>query len=150
MTALAHGCLVRWANPEDAPLVAAIEQLCFPRPWSFDKVHKWLSTHSRWFIVVEVYGTIVGHACWSLMDSTYYLARIAVEPRVQGKGVGRSLLSSVKKHAMDTQCTSVDTLVSELDMDALMFFKACHFRATGLHRGLGQADEDMIEMRWKR
>ena len=61
-----------------------------------------------------------GHRGW-----VYYLA---VEPAVQGRGIGRSLMGEVERLLLDLGCPKVNLLVRSTNEQAVAFYERLGYR----------------------
>ena len=75
--------------------VLAVDQRAFSGFWRFDKLalkEAKTATPSRRFRVAKLGGRVVGYAVTGRAGTRGYLQRLAVDPAVQGKGVGSMLV----------------------------------------------------------
>lgn len=89
----------RLATAADAAAVLALEAAAFGVDgWSADSVAAELTAPTRYVVVVERGGGIVGWAVLLVGDPTDVL-RLAVLPGARRRGVGRELLGALLEHA---------------------------------------------------
>jgi ribosomal-protein-alanine N-acetyltransferase len=83
----------------DAPAVVAVEGLTFPQLWRHDAA-SFLEVAGSYpyFAVAEDDDGICGYQYNAVDASTGYLVRIAVHPRVEGRGVGARLMAEAIRY----------------------------------------------------
>ena len=86
---------VRAARADDIPAVAALEALCFSRPWRADDFADMLTDPARTLLVAEADGAFCGYiaACTVLDESD--ITTVAVPPALRGRGAGRALVQAL-------------------------------------------------------
>jgi ribosomal protein S18 acetylase RimI-like enzyme len=85
---------VRPFTPEDMAGVIAVEQEAFEQRWRHDAASfREVAAHYPYFVVAEDASGIIGYQFNTLDVDTGYLVRIALHPRVFGRGVGTRLMA---------------------------------------------------------
>jgi ribosomal protein S18 acetylase RimI-like enzyme len=111
------GLSIRLAQPDDLPAILSVDNSAFVAPWQMDR-DELRQAHriSASCTVAELEGAMVGYQLSTLYFDGAHLARLAVIPQVQGRGLARTLLSDVLQrfakrgvHSMsvNTQITNV-------------------------------------------
>ena len=116
-SALPSAIRVYAAEAEHASAIARIDQQAFRPPWYLTlkdlRQALRIAVHAT---VAELAGEIVGYQICTRHDDMIHLARLAVSPEHQGKGIGATLLAKVLQHVksrgIDTM--SVNTQLSNL------------------------------------
>lgn len=122
----------RAATVEDVAAVTALERACFDEPWGPDSVATELGAADR---IVRVAGTpdsICGWSSTSVVGETADLLRVAVDPSVQGQGLGRVLVDDVLRRAAEAGAERVLLEVAEPNAPARALYAATGFRE--IHR----------------
>jgi ribosomal-protein-alanine N-acetyltransferase len=85
---------VRPAQSRDFPALVALDQASFDPLWQNTvEVFRDVLINYPHFVVAELDGVVVGYQFSSLMGDQGYLARVAVHPHYQGRGIGIRLLA---------------------------------------------------------
>jgi GNAT superfamily N-acetyltransferase len=130
---------IRPCRPDDAEtLVALVRELAayehlekFARatPESF-RAHLFGPRPAAEAIVAEVDGVVVGFALYFSTFSTFrgqpgiYLEDVFVRPEYRGRGIGRALLSSVARVAVDRRCGRLEWSVLDWNAPAIGFYRS--------------------------
>jgi ribosomal-protein-alanine N-acetyltransferase len=87
---------IRLARAEDLPIMAQVDQAAFSPPWQMTLSEIRQAERISANCTVAIYeGQIVGYQLSTLYFDGAHLARLAVAPNMQRKGVGSALLSTV-------------------------------------------------------
>jgi ribosomal protein S18 acetylase RimI-like enzyme len=85
---------VRPARARDFLTLVALDQASFDPLWqNTPEVFSDMLVNYPYFVVAELEGVVVGYQFCSLMGDQGYLARVAVHPDYQGRGIGVRLLA---------------------------------------------------------
>jgi len=85
---------VRPAQPGDFPALVALDQAAFDPLWqNTAEVFRDVFADYPYFVVAELDGVVVGYQFCSLTGDQGYLARVAVHPHYQGRGIGVRLMA---------------------------------------------------------
>ena len=101
---------IRALAEADVPAVHAIEQLCFPMPWSEASILHDLTGNpaARWLALLED-GRLVAYAgMWLIIDEAH-VTNVAVHPDFRRRGYGEKILRALMDLARDT-CMGLITL----------------------------------------
>lgn len=90
---LPQGLTIRLTQNEDLPAVLDVDNRAFVPPWQMDR-HELRQAHriSAASTLAEIDGVCVGYQISTLYFDGSHLARLAVAPDVQGKGIARAIL----------------------------------------------------------
>lgn len=132
----------------DVQAVMAIEEQVYPHGWSAGIFHDCLRVrYSCW--VMEQDEQLIGYGILSAGGGEAHILNIAVDPRFQGQGLGRSflqfLLETARHHGADT----VFLEVRPSNRSALYLYESLGFNQVGLRRDYYPSDkgrEDAIIM----
>ncbi|MCY3575597.1 MAG: GNAT family N-acetyltransferase [Chloroflexi bacterium] len=84
---------VRPLESEDLPQLAGIDKLAFAPPWQIERAELWQAYRACAFsTVATIRGAVVGYQLCARHDAAAHLARLAVHPAHQGRGVASLLL----------------------------------------------------------
>ena len=87
------GLTIRLTQPEDLEAILNVDHSAFAAPWQMEREElRQAERISASCSVAELDGKIVGYELSTLYFDGAHLARLAVSPEAQGKGVARSLL----------------------------------------------------------
>lgn len=123
---------VRSLTAADAPDVYAIEQLCFPTPWSLQSIEKDLGANPLAHLVGAFWeDQLVGYAgMWQVVDEAH-ITNIAVLPGYRGRGIGRMLLEALLKDANVRGARSATLEVRPSNIAALALYQSQGFVIQG-------------------
>lgn len=132
----------------DVPAVMVIEEQVYPHGWSAGIFHDCLRVrYSCW--VMELEEQLIGYGILSAGGGEAHILNIAIDPRFQGQGLGRSflqfLLETARHHGADT----VFLEVRPSNRSALYLYESLGFNQVGLRRDYYPSDkgrEDAIIM----
>lgn len=133
----------------DLDAVVALELALFPQPWSAETFLSELAyvPESRWYVVAESDGDLVGYAGLRAVPPEGDVQTLAVAPATQGRGVGRTLLDALLAEAVRRGCTQVFLEVRSDNPAALGLYGSRGFERQGLRRGYYGPGEDAVIMR---
>lgn len=85
---------VRPAQPRDSPALVALDRAAFDPLWqNTAQIFRDVLANYPYFVVAELDGVVVGYQFSSLIEGRGYLARVAVHPDHQGRGIGVRLMA---------------------------------------------------------
>lgn len=86
--------LVRQAAPEDAAAISAIEEACFPDPWSYESLRFELTENPHaFYVVAEMDGEVVGYVgLWWLFDEGH-ITNVAVLPGYRNRHIAEGMMN---------------------------------------------------------
>ena len=109
--------IIREMTYRDMAAVEAIDIAAFDSAWQLNRASLVKTYHrSSWHSIALVEGEIVGYQMSTSAFDTAHLARLAVDPRWQGKGVGHRLVEDMLEpfSAIGVTTFSVNTQVSNI------------------------------------
>lgn len=135
---------------DDLNTVLAIEELCFPTPWSHFAYYTELTeNHYALYIVGKIKGQVVAYAgTWVILDEAH-ITNVAVHPDWQGHGFGRDILLGLLARAKARGAARATLEVRKSNYHAQKLYLKHGFNFQGLRRGYyTDTGEDALIM-WK-
>lgn len=132
----------------DVDAVMVIEKQVYPHGWNAGIFHDCLRVrYSCW--VMELEGEMVGYGILSAGGGEAHILNVAVDPRFQGQGLGRTLMRFLLETARHHGADTVFLEVRPSNRIALRLYDSLGFNQVGLRRGYYPSDkgrEDAIIM----
>jgi ribosomal-protein-alanine N-acetyltransferase len=150
VNAIADGPLaIRSARSTDLDRVSLIERAVFADPWSRRSFSELLDTRHVIFLVgAGQADQAVGYAVVVVAGPESELANLAVDPVLQGRGIGRWLLAAAMGAARERGSTEMFLEVRASNAAAIALYEGCGFRPIGRRaRYYARPVEDAIVMR---
>lgn len=143
---------IRPLHNSDLPDVLAIERQVFPEDAWTDRMFasELAQPETRYYIVAETDGIIVGYAGLSAAGEQADVQTIAVQTEWQGMGIGRALLSDLIAAARARGCREVFLDVRVDNRRARRLYRLTGFTDIGVRRGYYQpsgADAVVMQLR---
>ncbi len=137
----------RVATCDDLDAILRIESLVFGNPWApkayVDEIERPMAVVE---LAVDPGGLVVGFSCtWHVVaagETEAHLLRIAVDPALQRRGVGRDLLAAVLERASQARATRVLLEVGAANRPARRLYEALGFTEIGRRVGYYKAPPD--------
>jgi [ribosomal protein S18]-alanine N-acetyltransferase len=116
----------------DLPAVAEVDALAFDLLWqnSFPSLSR-AYPQSAWATVAELGGRIVGYQISTRNPLGGHLARLAVRPDLQGKGVGYALIADLIHQMADQGLTHLTVNTQNDNTNSLSLYRRIGFQETG-------------------
>ena len=139
---------IRRLTYADLPQVIAIERRAFPAPWSLAMFVLELSKPSG-ICLAALRGTrVVGYLVCSRYDTVWHVMNVAVDPDLQGEGVGSALLTNLIAEVGDERARF--TLeVRRSNAHAIRVYERFGFRSAGLRRRYYQDNNEDALIMWR-
>jgi [ribosomal protein S18]-alanine N-acetyltransferase len=133
----------------DLPQVIAIERRAFPAPWSLAMFVLELSKPSGVCLAATGEdGDLTGYLVCSRYDTVWHVMNVAVDPVLQGRGIGTALLERLLAEVGDPQARF--TLeVRRSNAHAIRLYERLGFRAAGLRRRYYQDNGEDAVIMWR-
>jgi len=119
----------RFISYEEAPLVADIEWLCFPDPWSEQKIKEFIDHRGTIGLIADYETMLVGYILYEPTDHRIDIHRMAVLPRFQQRTVGTQLIHRMIDKLYAQSRKNLTAKVPDTNLDAQLFFQAMQFIA---------------------
>ena len=122
---------IRRAEHSDIAAIAALEQLCFPDPWSTKGLRDTMQEERACFLAAEEDGLLCGYvnATWVLDEMN--LNRICVHPDWRRRRIGHLLLENLRQFCLENQITHIFLEVRESNEAARRLYQAEGFEQLG-------------------
>jgi len=140
---------LRRATLQDIERVVEIEKASYTFPWTRLLFLSELDNPVSRFFVWDKEGTVVGYACYWVVEDEAYLANIAVDPPWRGMGLGRRLLECSMESLKREGVKEVVLEVRQGNKIALALYRSVGFRIVGKRARHYEDGEDAWVMRVK-
>src|SRR5690606_37227169 len=133
--------LVRPFAPEDVPVVAVLERLCNPQPWSEEAIRPFAEADpasvglARRALVAEADGRLAGYVIASRAVDEAEILVLGVHPDFRRMGMGRELLAALVGALARDGVRTVFLEVRAGNSAAIALYEALGFARAGLRRG---------------
>jgi len=142
--------VLRPADEADIAALVRLELASFSDPWDASAFRSLLQASAARVTVAQYAGVVVGYSAVLRAADEAELANLAVEASVQGRGIGRALLSAALASAADDGVAAMYLEVRASNTAARHLYERLGFLAVGRRRGYyRQPDEDALVMRWR-
>lgn len=137
---------IRTITEEDLAAVVAIEQACYPQPWSELQFLQEINNPVSLILVAELGGNIVGFICrWLIVDEMQIL-NIATAPQAQRKGVAVKLLQAAFDKKTAPVLAAVWLEVRAGNCGAIALYERFGFELSGTRQAYYRDGEDALLM----
>jgi [ribosomal protein S18]-alanine N-acetyltransferase len=142
---------IRRLTYADLPQVIAIERRAFPAAWSLAMFVLELSKPGGVCLAAVDGRTVLGYLVCSRYDVVWHLMNVAVDPDLQGRGIGSALIARLFDEVDgDSGTTSRYTLeVRRSNAAAIRLYERFGFRAAGLRRRYYQDNGEDAVIMWR-
>jgi ribosomal protein S18 acetylase RimI-like enzyme len=127
-----HPFVLRPLRPEDLPRVAQLDQAAFDPPWqmSFDEIRE-AQRVAALSTVAEHEQIIVGYQVSTVYGESAHLARLAVDPAQQNRGVGTALLHDALRRFFRRQIHEMTVNTQAHNTTSQRLYRHFDFRRNG-------------------
>jgi len=123
--------IIREMIPQDRPVVAKLEQMVYPDPWSEEVMAGFLENESCAALVLELQGKkVVGSLFYERRGKSFWLHCLTVHPRYRLRGYGRALIGCLTSRLTPNKRNKCELHVRETNLTAQLFFQRLKFLAT--------------------
>jgi len=141
---------IRWTIRRDMPEVLAIEDACFPFPWSEEDFIRVMRQRNNIGMVAEVSERVAGSMLYELHRNRIHVLNFAVHPEFQRRGVGTAMVAKLISKLSPSRRNRIMLEVREGNLAAQLFFKSQGFRAVSLLRDFYEdTTEDAYLMQYR-
>jgi ribosomal-protein-alanine N-acetyltransferase len=142
--------LVIPAHPEHLDEIARIEQASFLVPWKREFFESELSEPYRYSrVLLSQDGSIPllgGYLFAVALYEEFHINKIATDPRVRNRGLGRALLEDALARAQSSRATAVTLEVRISNIPAREFYRSYGFREAYRRKAYYQDGEDAFAL----
>ncbi|MBI3240723.1 MAG: GNAT family N-acetyltransferase [Chloroflexi bacterium] len=129
--ALSPGVHLRPALANDLPVIAKVDAAAFDPPWQYSpRVLEQALAHADYATVAEAGGKMIGYQISTGGRHGGHLARLAVQPESQGRGLGRALVSDLIRHFEKRGLSQITVNTQKNNVASLALYKAVGFELT--------------------
>ncbi len=93
--------VIRSIVDADLDAIVAVEQECYPRPWTLLQFQQELDNPVATILLAEVAGKVVGYICYWLIAGEMQVLNIATAPQARRSGIAAKLLD----YALNNSCS---------------------------------------------
>lgn len=124
------------ANIEFISEIYDIERNCFEVPWSMNSFKNEMSiTNGKTIVLKEINsGSIVGFACYRIIEEDAEIMRIAIKKELQRNGLGSLLLNEVIRQAKEQSAKKIYLEVAVNNFSAIRLYEKHSFLRDGLRK----------------
>jgi ribosomal-protein-alanine acetyltransferase len=127
--------LVRKAIQEDIPGILKIDATSFPTCWKSETYANELAQDRSIFLVSCADDQITGFSlAWTVLDELHLL-KVAVDPELRRRGIGRELIRQTLSVALDRGCILAYLEVRMNNQAAKMMYRGFGFSPLGIRKG---------------
>jgi ribosomal-protein-alanine N-acetyltransferase len=132
----------------DLPQVIAIERRAFPAPWSLAMFVLELSKPGGVCLAALRGKRVVGYLICSRYDTVWHVMNVAVDPDLQGEGLGSGLLGHLLGE-IDDDAARYTLEVRQSNAQAIRLYERFGFRSAGLRRRYYQDNGEDAVIMWR-
>lgn len=126
------GLTVRAATPADEAGLARADRLAFKAPWQLSDEMIHLALRQAEYVSVAAAGAeIIGYQLSTPSRTGAHLARLAVRPEWQGRGVGRALLADLIQRVQRSPGRELSVNTQHNNLASLAVYQRMGFQLTG-------------------
>ena len=134
------GLKIRHAKSSDLNTIYKVDA-AFDAPWHYSKDTLWQAMSQVEFSsVAELNNEIVGYQISSGGKQGGHLARLAVNPKLQGRGVGRLLMMTIADHFDRLGAPYISVNTQHDNIASIRLYRAFGFQPTGDHYPVWQME----------
>ena len=131
----------------DAEMMAELEKLCFPLPWSLQAVQAELKNPIALYIGAFVEGKLAGYAGMQVILDEGYITNVAAAPEMRRRGIADSLMTALMTAAEERKLSFVTLEVRESNTPAQNLYRKHGFSAVGKRKNYyDKPKEDAVLM----
>jgi len=128
----AAGIRIRRMTPADLPVVTEVDGAAFDPLWhNAQETLRRALEQSLFATVAETDQGIIGYQITTGMGTRAHLARLAVHPSMQGRGVGRALLANLFERLVENGFLKLTVNTQSDNRTSLTLYQRMGFRRTG-------------------
>ena len=123
-------------NADHLDEIAALERVCFSRPWSRNMLAEELENQCAAFLVAEdsVSGRVLGYAGLMVVADEGYITNVAVFPEYRRQGIAAQILQVFLQFAAANHLAFLTLEVRPSNAAAIALYEGFGFREVGRRR----------------
>lgn len=134
--------VIRSIISADLDAIIAIEQECYPHPWTLSQFQQEIDNPAATILVAEVAKQVVGYICyWFIIDEMQVL-NIATAPQVRRNGIAAQLLDSALNSYSAGELASIWLEVRAGNRAAIALYQRYGFVFNGTRKKYYRDGED--------
>ena len=137
---------IRSMTISDLNGVLAVENACYPVPWTSRQFVDELENPISSILVCEIAGEIAGFICYWLIAGEMQILNVATAPQMQQQGIGERLLNQAFSACQQVDLTSAWLEVRAGNSGAIRLYQRHGFEQNGIRRGYYRDGEDALLM----
>ncbi|MDD2500239.1 MAG: ribosomal protein S18-alanine N-acetyltransferase [Geobacter sp.] len=130
----------------DLAEVLRIEQACFPRAWTREHFLAEICSERATPVVAELGGQVVGYLCLTVLLDEAEILDVAVDPALQGRGVGAQLVQWACAEAIRQGAMLLRLEVRATSFPAIALYERFGFVRSGLRKAYYEQGVDALLM----
>ncbi|MFN3978958.1 MAG: GNAT family N-acetyltransferase [Caldilinea sp.] len=124
-------CIIRDATHTDLNRLVALDSRTFDALWRYAWRQMWDAWVNGPMLTAWIDGELAGYTALTVDAEVCTIARLAVDPAWQGRGLGRALMTASLQLAQEVGCTRVILNTQATNQRAQKLYRAFGFRQTG-------------------
>jgi len=139
--------IVRRMLHRDVAAVAALERVCFDRPWSEQSFLTEVSRRASIAVVATERREVAGYGVAWLVSDEVHVVNLAVRPSFRGSGIGRTLLQALLAKGRQHGAAVATLEVRARNAAARRLYESLGFQTVAIHtRYYHEPDDDALVM----
>ena len=141
---------LRLMTEEDTRQAAVLEEQLFSSPWSRQALLDTLKQDNACYVTAVKDNQVAGYCGLYLTEDEGYINQVAVDPALQGCGIGRKMLAFLLQEAARRGMKACTLEVRKSNERALALYKSLGFTPEGERKGFYENPPEDALILWKR
>lgn len=133
-TVIQEGTVIEPMKEEHIGGIAEIERLCFSLPWSENALKDELENENAHFLTALTFGRVSGYIGVIEICGEADITNVAVHPDFRRMGIGKNLLDTAEKQAIERKCENITLEVRESNTAAIKLYSANGYKQIGVRK----------------
>ncbi len=142
--------MIRRMDEEDLLAAVAIENACFPDPWSGSVLEEGIKNPWNFFWIAIEGDEAVGYAALCIVAGEGEIQRICVTPQARRRGIGGELMAAMEEFARQQGVTALTLEVREGNAAARNLYKTWGFADEAIRRDYYRNPKENAVIMWNR
>ena len=138
--------VIRPTVAADLDAIVAVEQECYPQPWTWSQFVQELSNPVATILVAEIAGEIVGYICYWMIVGEMQVLNIATSPQARRNGIAAQLLTYAFSLCSAGELSAVWLEVRAGNYGAIALYQRHGFIINGKRKKYYRDGEDALLM----